>query len=64
MLNVQLNLPLQRERLHNDLTKALNTFQTAQRTVAQKEKDFVRRAKNVGFNSAAATEQDAALVRN
>lgn len=53
---------LQRERLHNDLTKALNTFQTAQRTVAQKEKDFVKRAKNVKFGAAAAADQDAHLI--
>ena len=52
---------LQRERLHNDLTKALNTFQNAQRTVAQKEKEFVKRAKNaVSFG--AAMEQETNLV--
>ena len=36
---------LQKERLHNDFTKALNGFQAAQRTAAQKEKDVIRRAK-------------------
>ena len=36
---------LQRERLHADFTKALNSFQAAQRTAAQKEKDEIKRAK-------------------
>ena len=36
---------LQKERLHNDFTKALNGFQAAQRTAAQKEKDVIKRAK-------------------
>jgi hypothetical protein len=31
--------------------------------VAQKEKDFVKRAKHIGFGAAAAAEQDAHLVR-
>ena len=36
---------LQRERLHNDFTKALNSFQAAQRTAAQKEKEAIKKAK-------------------
>ena len=36
---------LQRERLHNDFTKALNSFQAAQRTAAQKEKEVLKKAK-------------------
>ena len=36
---------LQKERLHNDFTKALNSFQAAQRTAAQKEKEAVKKAK-------------------
>ena len=37
---------LQRERLTNDFTKALNSFQAAQRAAAQKEKDVVKKARN------------------
>jgi len=36
---------LQKERLQNDFTKALNSFQGAQRTVAQKEKEVIKAAK-------------------
>jgi len=36
---------LQKERLHADFTGALNSFQAAQRSVAQKEKDAVNKAK-------------------
>jgi len=36
---------LQKERLHNDFTKALNSFQAAQRTAAQKEKEAIKAAK-------------------
>ncbi|TRY61036.1 hypothetical protein TCAL_01442, partial [Tigriopus californicus] len=36
---------LQKERLHNDFTKALNSFQAAQRTAAQREKEVIKRAK-------------------
>lgn len=39
---------LQRERLTNDFTKALNNFQAAQRSAAQKEKDIVKKAKHSG----------------
>ena len=38
---------LQRERLQNDFTKALNSFQSVQRTAAQKEKDVVKKAKSM-----------------
>ncbi|CAB4061441.1 STX12 [Lepeophtheirus salmonis] len=37
---------IQRDRLQNDFTRALNTFQAAQRSCAQKEKESIRRAKN------------------
>lgn len=36
---------LQKERLHNDFTKALNSFQAAQRTAAQKEKESIKAIK-------------------
>merc|ERR1712156_852620 len=39
---------LQKERLHNDFTKALNSFQAAQRTAAQKEKEAIKAAKKPG----------------
>jgi len=39
---------LQKERLTNDFTKALNSFQAAQRAAAQKEKDIVKKAKHSG----------------
>ena len=39
---------MQRERLTNDFTKALNSFQTAQRSAAEKERDIVKKAKHSG----------------
>jgi len=36
---------LQREKLHSDFTRALDTFQRAQRQAAQKEKDVIRKYK-------------------
>jgi len=36
---------LQKERLQDDFTKALNSFQTAQRTAAHKEKEIIKAAK-------------------
>jgi syntaxin 7 len=43
---------LQRERLQNDFTKALNTFQEAQRTAATKEREVIKKAKSAaGFPS-------------
>jgi len=36
---------LQREKLHSDFTRALDTFQRAQRSAAQKEKDVIRKFK-------------------
>lgn len=39
---------LQKERLHSDFTKALNSFQGAQRTAAQKEKEAIKRARGAG----------------
>ena len=44
---------LQRERLTNDFTKALNSFQAAQRAAAQKEKDVVKKAKHSGSSGLA-----------
>lgn len=43
---------LQRERLRDDFTKALNSFQTAQKTVAAKEKELLSRAKNKNLGPA------------
>jgi hypothetical protein len=37
---------LQREKLHSDFTRALDTFQRAQRQAAQKEKDVIRSVGN------------------
>lgn len=37
---------IQKERLQNDFTKALNSFQAAQRTNAQKEKEMIKKARN------------------
>ena len=39
---------LQRERLQADFTKALDNFQRAQRSAAQKEKDAIKKYKNQG----------------
>ena len=39
---------LQRERLQHDFTKALDNFQRAQRSAAQKEKDAIKKYKNQG----------------
>ena len=39
---------LQKERLHSDFTKALNSFQGAQRTAAQREKEAIKRARGAG----------------
>jgi len=44
---------LQKERLHNDFTKALNSFQAAQRTAAQKEKEAIKAAKKPGMGGIA-----------
>lgn len=44
---------LQKERLHNDFTKALNGFQAAQRTAAQKEKEVIKRAKGAAAGNLA-----------
>jgi len=42
---------LQRERLQADFTKALDNFQRAQRSAAQKEKDAIKKYKNQGVTS-------------
>ena len=42
---------LQRERLQADFTKALDNFQRAQRSAAQKEKDVIKKYKNQGVKS-------------
>jgi len=40
---------LQRERLQEDFTNALNKFQAAQRQAAQKEKEVIKKSRNAGF---------------
>ena len=39
---------LQRERLQEDFTNALNKFQAAQRQAAQKEKEVIKKSRNTG----------------
>ena len=39
---------LQRERLQEDFTNALNKFQAAQRQAAQKEKDVIKKTRSLG----------------
>ena len=47
---------LQKEQLQNDFTKALNSFQAAQRTAAEKEKETIKAAKKAsGMGSIAGT---------
>jgi len=41
---------LQRERLQEDFTNALNKFQAAQRQAAQKEKEVIKKSRNAGFD--------------
>ena len=41
---------LQRERLQADFTKALDNFQRAQRSAAQKEKEAIKKYKNQGVS--------------
>ncbi|XP_059090060.1 syntaxin-12-like isoform X2 [Tigriopus californicus] len=54
---------LQKERLHNDFTKALNSFQAAQRTAAQREKEVIKRAKAAsGINALAAPGAQGNLI--
>ena len=43
-------LKLQRERLQADFTKALDNFQRAQRSAAQKEKEAIKKYKNQGVS--------------
>ena len=45
---------LQKERLHSDFTKALNSFQGAQRTAAQREKEAIKRARGASGGGGAA----------
>ena len=49
---------LQRERLQADFTKALDNFQRAQRSAAQKEKDFIKKYKNQGGLGMHSTENN------
>jgi len=42
---------LQRERLQEQFTKALDNFQRAQRSAAQKEKDAIKKYKNQGLSA-------------
>ena len=53
---------LQKERLHNDFTKALNGFQAAQRTAAQKEKDVIKRARGAQAGGLAGPNQGRNLI--
>jgi len=49
---------LQRERLQADFTKALDNFQRAQRSAAQKEKDVIKKYKNQGGVGLGSTESN------
>lgn len=49
---------LQRERLQADFTKALDNFQRAQRSAAQKEKDVIKKYKNQGGAGLGSTESN------
>lgn len=49
---------LQRERLQADFTKALDNFQRAQRSAAQKEKDVIKKYKNQGGLGMPSTESN------
>ena len=50
MIVVRRQWKLQRERLQADFTKALDNFQRAQRSAAQKEKDAIKKYKNQGVS--------------
>ena len=47
---------LQRERLQADFTRALDNFQRAQRSAAQKEKDAIKKFKTAGGQTQAETD--------
>lgn len=47
---------LQRERLQADFTRALDNFQRAQRSAAQKEKDAIKKFKTAGGQNSAETD--------
>ena len=47
---------LQRERLQADFTRALDNFQRAQRSAAQKEKDAIKKFKTAGAQNSAETD--------
>jgi len=49
---------LQREKLHSDFTRALDSFQRAQRQAAQKEKDVIRKYKSENNDFSSAQQQN------
>merc|ERR550517_1844265 len=49
---------LQRERLQADFTRALDNFQRAQRSAAQKEKEAIKKYKNTTGGASAMVETD------
>lgn len=55
-------LKLQRERLLNDFTTALNSFQTLQREAAQREKDEVKRVRSTSLLGPPDGSKDALVV--
>jgi Syntaxin-like protein len=55
-------LKLQRERLLNEFTAALNSFQSLQREAAQKEKDEVKRVRSGSGLAGPPGSRDNALV--
>lgn len=57
-------LKLQRERLLNDFTAALNSFQALQREAAQREKDEVKRVRGASSIAPPDSSRDALVVLN
>jgi len=53
---------LQKERLHSDFTKALNSFQGAQRTAAQREKEAIKRARGAAAGGGTALPGPAGVM--
>jgi len=53
---------LQREKLHSDFTRALDSFQRAQRQAAQKEKDVIRKYKSANSDIAGPNQQQQNLI--
>lgn len=53
---------LQREKLHSDFTRALDSFQRAQRQAAQKEKDVIRKYKSANSEFGGPSQQQQNLI--